>query len=334
MFLRVNAMNKLLGTLSLSSFFLFVACDSNTEKENSDAKGEILKQEVVEKTLNLERVMKLENVANVRELGGIETRDGRHVKAGLLWRSANLAKASESDVSFFQGKGLKLVCDLRTEQERSHGLDVDIPGAQNIWFNVLGALPESAKSMAKGSSSDTRAKLGKAMNPNSFNEEAAGFLADFVSTGAFDGMMENLYVGLVTREDSQREYARMFEAILEQSGGAVLWHCTQGKDRAGLATVFVLSALGVDSVKVMDDFAKSNESYKGMLDVAAKVAAEKGLSEAHQGVIMAMLGVNPAYLKKALDYISANFGTMENYMEQKLGLTKEKLALLREYYLE
>ncbi|OWV13863.1 hypothetical protein B7992_07845 [Fibrobacter sp. UWH1] len=278
-----------------------------------------------------ERVMKLENVANVRELGGIKTSNGKQVKSNVLFRSANLAKASENDVKFLQGLNLKLICDLRTEQERENNLDVEISGAQNIWFNVLGALPQKTSSVKQ---TEAGVKIGKAMNPNTFNEEAAAHLADFVQTGVFDSVMENLYVGLVAKEHAQQEYSRMFDSILATQGGTILWHCSQGKDRAGLASVFILSALGVDSTSIMEDFAKSNESYQTMVDVALKVAQDKGLSKEHQGVIQAMLGVNPSYMKRALDYINANFGSMEDYMEQKIGLTAEKRELLRSFYLE
>lgn len=48
--------------------------------------------------------MKLEGVANVRDLGGIKTISGKTVKSNLLFRSANLSKASENDVKNFKDR--------------------------------------------------------------------------------------------------------------------------------------------------------------------------------------------------------------------------------------
>lgn len=275
--------------------------------------------------------MKLEGVANVRDLGGIKTISGKTVKSNLLFRSANLSKASENDVKQLQGQNLKLVCDLRTETERSSAMDVEIPGVENIWFNVLGQLPQKTD---KPSSAQVGLDMVKIMNPNTFSPEVAVKMIEIVKSGIFDGMMENVYVGLVAREHPQKEYARMFNAILKTQGGTILWHCSQGKDRAGLTAAFILFALGVDEKTVMEDFNKSNESYQSMIDAALQFAKSQNLSEQHQGVIKAILGVNPDYLHKALDFIKANFGSMQKYMELKLGLTEDKIQKLKEYYLQ
>lgn len=279
-------------------------------------------------------VLNFEQVANARDLGGLPTVNGKHIKKGMLLRSANLSKATENDVKKLQSLNLKLVCDLRTEYERTSDPDVEIFGAKNVWFNVLGSLPKQANSMTSKNSSEKALKMAKAMNPNSFSAETAGYLVDYVSTGSFDGMMENLYVDLVVKENAQKEYARFFDNILKLQGGTVLWHCTQGKDRTGLASVFVLAALGVDRTVIVQDFERSNSSYEGMLNEAMKVAEKKGASELHKGILKAMLGVNAEYLQKAIDYMNANYGSIVGYMKAKLGMTDEIFLKLQKYYLE
>ena len=52
-------------------------------------------------------------IANLRDLGGIGTRDGRRIRKGCLVRSAHLALAEERDL-----KGISAVIDLRTPGER------------------------------------------------------------------------------------------------------------------------------------------------------------------------------------------------------------------------
>lgn len=44
-----------------------------------------------------------------------------------------------------------------------------------------------------------------------------------------------------------------------ETGKTSLWHCTYGKDRAGMTTVLVLSSLGVSIDTCIVDFMKSNE---------------------------------------------------------------------------
>lgn len=52
---------------------------------------------------------------------------------------------------------------------------------------------------------------------------------------------------------------KIFDILLANQDGSVLWHCTAGKDRAGFGTALVLSALGVDKNTVIDDYMLSNK---------------------------------------------------------------------------
>ncbi|UKI49286.1 MAG: tyrosine-protein phosphatase [Clostridium sp.] len=38
-----------------------------------------------------------------------------------------------------------------------------------------------------------------------------------------------------------------------------LWHCSAGKDRAGIATMYVLLALGVEKEEIINNYLKTNE---------------------------------------------------------------------------
>lgn len=51
---------------------------------------------------------------------------------------------------------------------------------------------------------------------------------------------------------SQRDY--------EYKNGAVLWHCTEGKDRCGLLSATILFLLDVSEDDVMEDYLKTNKA--------------------------------------------------------------------------
>lgn len=46
--------------------------------------------------------------------------------------------------------------------------------------------------------------------------------------------------------------------ILQQEEGAVLWHCSMGKDRVGVGTALLLYALGVPMETIMEDYLRTN----------------------------------------------------------------------------
>ena len=74
------------------------------------------------------RPIDLAGVQNIRDMGGIPTRDGRTIRPGMLARSANLHKATDADLEALDRLGVRTVIDLRTKQERSLEEDRLLPG--------------------------------------------------------------------------------------------------------------------------------------------------------------------------------------------------------------
>jgi protein-tyrosine phosphatase len=65
-----------------------------------------------------ERVLPLQGGRNFRDMGGYATEDSRRVKWGKIYRSGSMAGLTEADQAYLSRLGVKLVCDLRTTQER------------------------------------------------------------------------------------------------------------------------------------------------------------------------------------------------------------------------
>ena len=59
----------------------------------------------------------LEGASNFRDLGGYEAADGRTVKWRHLYRSNSLAALTDADLEQIAALGIRLVCDLRREEE-------------------------------------------------------------------------------------------------------------------------------------------------------------------------------------------------------------------------
>ena len=70
--------------------------------------------------------------------------------------------------------------------------------------------------------------------------------------------MEGLYATALLGDQGLRSYGELLELLLDAPEGATLWHCTEGKDRAGLATVLVEHALGVPEQDIMRDYLATN----------------------------------------------------------------------------
>ena len=115
--------------------------------------------------------------------------------------------------------------------------------------------------------------------------------------------------------------------------GGVLWHCSQGKDRAGWGSAFVLAALGASRQVIVDDFDLSNQSYADKVEaLSAQLRDREGGAEA-VAFIQAMVGVSRENFEATLDLIDQQYGSLSAYIVNQLGFSEAEQQQLRAKYL-
>ncbi len=271
-------------------------------------------------TLQSQRLW-VKTARNARQLGGYVMADGRRVKRNVLLRSAALAWLSQEDVNLLAEKyRLKYIVDFRGEEESAYDLNKEIPGAEHRQFPVYSA---------DAFSRETQKKLGEI--EAQFSDRTAQALA-----WAENGIISERYSRVLLTEAAQTAYAQFFRTLLSaKEGEAVLWHCSAGKDRAGIASALLLYALGAGEDLILRDFEISNEAYAKDIAKARAVAEEKGLDgETKEEFIVATEGVSARYLKLAFESVEREYGSLDSYLENRLGVTAEDRAALREKFLE
>lgn len=248
-----------------------------------------------------------ESLDNTRDLGGIQTMDGRFILPHKLLRSGSFHKISKADRHRLEQEfDVRLVMDLRTEVERLAAPDPIMLQAENVHV-----------SPRKASSLDLLAKDTHAQN-----------MLDLIRHAK--KTMRCMYEELVVSEQGLKAYRRFFEHLLASEKGSVLWHCTQGKDRTGVGTMLLLSALGVSKERIYQDYLQTNVYLKGEKDaLAVRLRAHPDLV----GHLDDLYDAKKEYLDLAYQSIEQNFGTMENYLIEGLGLEKADIARLREKFL-
>ena len=60
----------------------------------------------------------LEGAVNFRDFGGCPAGPGRQVRAGMLYRSAQLSELTAQDYGTLDSIGVRTICDLRSARER------------------------------------------------------------------------------------------------------------------------------------------------------------------------------------------------------------------------
>lgn len=229
-------------------------------------------------------------IQNTRDLGGLKTIDGKRIRPGCLVRSAHLFQAEEEDLA-----GVATVIDLRTPGERGQAPD-------QPWHTEYLPLPV-------------------------FTDEQAGISHEKDVSEMLLPDFCYVYGRLV--KECTHSFRTILLAILEHdyARGAVLWHCTEGKDRCGLTTALVLEALGVDRDTILEDYLKTN-----LVNVPKAVQIRERLLKTH-GKEMAE-GAYKAYIADE-SYLRAAWEAMgENYIVEKLGISPDLIDRFRAEVLE
>jgi protein-tyrosine phosphatase len=145
--------------------------------------------------------------------------------------------------------------------------------------------------------------------------------APLSSAAALD-VMRDSYRGYV-RHNTTR-FRALFAHMLEERAPLVI-HCTAGKDRTGFACALVLHVLGVSDELIAEDYLLTNRFYRR--DPAAS-------TDLPEEVRQAISSVEASFLTAGFEAVCAEYGNLENYFGDGLGLGPRERASLAASYLE
>ena len=246
---------------------------------------------------------------NFRELGGYLADEGKHVRWGQIYRGIPTGKLTgEADRRLLDSLGLRLILDLRSSGEAKKEPDYVPDGARLV--QICGLCAEDGAEIAF----------------------APGDIEKLMQTAEEgESISQRLYRRMLTGNKAFKELFRALEA----GETPILFHCSAGKDRTGVAAMLILLALGASDEVICADFEQTNACRKAEIDaVLAEHAAEIAADPACRVRYYAMAGVDPAAAPFVLDTIRRKFDSAENYLETEYGLTPARLMRLRRMYLE
>ena len=268
--------------------------------------------------MNLNHSIHLNSISNARELGGYITADGKRIKNGLLLRTASLNGISDEDARLLTDVyRVQHIIDFRMTMEMTGAEDPPISGAQYHHLNVidLSTLP-----VQDAPSVDIK-KID---------------IVQMVKMSEQMGMLEeNMYIGFLTAETGKKAYADFFRILLDTDPDrAVLWHCTSGKDRTGLAAMLLLSAFGVDEETVVSDYLLTNEYNAKRIAGTRQYLKARGCDEALiEKAVIVFDAVDERFMRNAIAYLKQEYGSVIGYIRDGLNLSKTDINSLKEKYL-
>ncbi|WP_181763072.1 tyrosine-protein phosphatase [Rhodococcus spelaei] len=124
--------------------------------------------------------------------------------------------------------------------------------------------------------------------------------------------LNSAYVAFVDGPGANEAFGSVLRDIRD-TDGAVLYHCSAGKDRTGWTTAVLLTILGVDRATVNADFMLSN-TYRNVDTNSSSAGFD---------------GVRQEWLDTSFATAEKRYGSFDNYVHQGLGLTDVDIAALK-----
>ena len=250
-----------------------------------------------------------DGILNFRDFGGYATTDGRRMKRGYLFRSANHAQASADDLRKMRDMGVAHIVDLRERDERRRDPSLRWDGCQaEIVENDLSSRFSDWSMLLKESD----------LTPAFFRNHAQDFYRALPT--------EPRYIDL---------YTRYFRALASGSG-PMLVHCTAGKDRTGVICALTHHIAGVHPDDILSDYLLTNSEKH----IASRMAAVKPMLEERAGrpipeeSLRVMLSVEPSFMEATMGVVLDRYGSTDAYLEEVLGVDAAKRETIRELILD
>lgn len=237
----------------------------------------------------VQRRVLFEGAVNFRDLGGYPAGRGRQTRWSQVYRADNLAGLTEADLVLLETLGLTTLIDFRLPMERQMHPD-RLPPGSSIRRVELGFLPEGTLDML---SLVKRGAIGVAELERRVIGQYRLFCLDHVE-----------------------EYRRTFAIASEPGNYPLLFHCTSGKDRTGVAAALLLLAVGVSRETVLEDYSLTNLYRRPVPQLLGPETPEE--------VVDVLLSAQPKYLEAALEEIDRAHGSFDAYLEQALAVDEAR----------
>ncbi|HSV59518.1 MAG TPA: tyrosine-protein phosphatase [Variovorax sp.] len=241
-----------------------------------------------------------------RDIGGLETIDGHRVRKGRVFRSDSLAALSRQDHDTFRRLGIRMVCDLRSEGERTrhpNSLPEDL-ACEQFHFGIV---------------TDVRAGDARVFEALRRSPDAAGA----------QEMMLSFYRGM---PQAFTPHLRQLLRRIAQGPLPLVIHCTAGKDRTGFAVAMVLSLLGVARRDIIAEYLLTGQhavTPERLAYLTNLLTLQLGHAP-QDGAVEPMLCAQARYLEAAFETVDAAYGSPTEYLRTACGVADGELEAVRQ----
>lgn len=240
----------------------------------------------------------METITNFRDLGGIQTREGKVILPNKLLRSGELSRVSiQEQVQLLEDYQLGKIIDLRSQDEVEERPDMEFENTSYRHIDIF------------------KDKEDEGTGLDDFKEIA--------TVEAAKKFMNDTYYIMATNRGAQVGFSQLIEESLSiaASKNSVLFHCFAGKDRTGISAALLLEILEVPKESIYTDYMATNRLRVKENDELIQLAQANGLNAESTSALRVALNVEEEYLDTFYQTVKTEFGSIKDYLSDQLNIT-------------
>lgn len=249
------------------------------------------------------RQIPLDSQPNFRDLGGYATADGRQTRYRVLYRSGNLDNLTDLDRNTIRGLKIRTVVDFRSVSEAQ--ADHSFWAEQGTRYIHLPIDPGNLASL-----------FWEAMRTG----DSSALPDDILDVN-----------NRLVIDEAISQYGELFKLLSNSENLPLLFNCTHGKDRTGIASVLTLLALGASPTDAKADYLLSNlyrkQENQEQLHTLRESVKDKPNIDLNK--LEAAFTLLPHHFDTILEAVNQRSGSLNDYFKQDLQTDEAQIVAMR-----
>lgn len=264
--------------------------------------------------MNKNKRIHYKHIHALRDLSRCFNFAGVKIKKGVFYRSGYLGKLNSIQTKeFIEEFNIGYVIDLRTIAEKENAPDIYSKYVKYYHIPILQEFD----------------------NPLITKQNRNGILLDIAKNkGGAIKYLSRIYRKMVSDSYCLNQFKQVFDLILNKTDDkAIIFHCTQGKDRTGVLAALILYALGVDKKSIFIDYRRFNNAYRFKNFLISVVVAFRFMSFKVSKDLYFLQMAHKKLILATFDEIKANYVDRYDFFKRALSIDGDAINQMRRMYL-